>query len=120
MKFLIVEDEILIQKSLKKFIEKKGHEVLATSNGTEAITMILENNFDRIICDLMLQDISGFDIIEASKKKLSAEQIAKVFVIITAYSSDQVLKQARQYGCQIFNKPFQDIRSTINAFIGES
>ena len=67
-KFLIIEDEILIQQSLKKLLERRGFEVDVSASGKSAIELILINNYDRIICDLMLQDISGFDVIEESKK----------------------------------------------------
>jgi CheY-like chemotaxis protein len=117
MNILIIEDEILIQKSLKKLIEMKGHTVSATANGKEAIRLILENDYDRIICDLMLQDITGFDIIEESKQKYDIDQIAKDFVIMTAYSSEQVLTKARSYGCRVINKPFDNINQTIDEIL---
>lgn len=117
MKILIIEDEILIQKSLKKLLEKKDAIVDTVSSGRDAINMILENQYDRIICDLMLQDISGFDIIEESKKKFSPEQISKIFVIITAYSSPQVLSKASNYKCKIINKPFESMAHAIQTFM---
>lgn len=119
MKVLIIEDEILIQQSLKKLILRRGHEVTTSSLGQEAISLINQYHFDRIICDLMLQDISGFDIIEESKKNFSLDEIKDKFVIITAYSSEQVLKQASSYGCKVLNKPFVDINQTINEMLGE-
>jgi DNA-binding response OmpR family regulator len=61
---LIIEDEILIQQSLKKLFERKGFKVDTSASGKLAIDLILNNDYDRIICDLMLQDISGFDVIE--------------------------------------------------------
>ena len=69
MKILIIEDEILIQKSLQKLLQIKGAEVDVQDQGEKAIQMILDNNYDRILCDLMLKDLNGFDIIEESKKK---------------------------------------------------
>jgi DNA-binding response OmpR family regulator len=83
---LIIEDEILIQQSLKKLFERKGLKVDVSASGKLAIDLILNNYYDRIICDLMLQDISGFDVIEESKKKFSPEEISKKFVIMTAYN----------------------------------
>ncbi len=117
MKILIVEDEILIQKSLKMLIEKLGHSVDGTASGSEAIKLIKANNYDKIICDLMLQDLSGFDIIEDSKQKYSLEEISNIFTIITAYSSPQVLEKANNYGCKVLSKPFQDIKSTIDIIL---
>ena len=69
---LIVEDEILIQQSLKKLLEKKGASVDVESSGKKAIEAILSRSYDKVLCDLMLNDIHGFDIIEDSKKKYSA------------------------------------------------
>lgn len=113
MNILIIEDEILIQQSLKKLFERKGHKVDVSASGKLAIDLILKNDYDRIVCDLMLQDISGFDVIEESKKKLTAEDIGKKFVIMTAYNSPQVLSRANSYQCRLLNKPFDDLESAM-------
>jgi CheY-like chemotaxis protein len=110
---LIIEDEILIQQSLKKLFERKGLKVDVSASGKLAIDLILNNHYDRIICDLMLQDISGFDVIEESKKKFSPEEISKKFVIMTAYNSPQVLSRANSYQCRLLNKPFDDLESAM-------
>ncbi len=114
---LLIEDEPLIQRSLKKLLERKGANVVVESNGRSAIELILKSNFDRIICDLMLQDISGFDVIEDSKKIYSLNEISKLFIIITAYSSPQVLEKAQNYGCIVISKPFMNIEETIDRFL---
>lgn len=106
---LIIEDEILIQQSLKKLFERRGYTVDVSASGKIAIEMVLGGNYDRIICDLMLQDISGFDVIEESRKKYNAKEISEKFVIMTAYNSPQVLSRANGYGCRLLNKPFDDL-----------
>jgi DNA-binding response OmpR family regulator len=113
MKLLIIEDEILIQQSLKKLFERKGLQVDVSASGKIAIDMILSKDYDRIICDLMLQDISGFDVIEESKKRFSAEEISQKFVIMTAYSSPQVLSRANSYQCKLLNKPFDNLDAAM-------
>lgn len=121
MKILVIEDEILIQQSLKIMLQKRGAEVMCASQGSEAIDLIRNNDFDRIVCDLMLQDITGFDIIEDSKSKYSAQEISNKFVIITAYSSDQVLTKAKSYNCIVLNKPFDDMNTALDIMLkGES
>ncbi|OFZ20716.1 MAG: hypothetical protein A2202_06140 [Bdellovibrionales bacterium RIFOXYA1_FULL_36_14] len=116
MNILLVEDELLLQKSLKKLLEKKGATVKVTTSGREAINMLLNENFNRIVCDLMLQDISGFNVIEEAKKKYTLEEISKLFIIMTAYSSKQVLDKADTYGCKVISKPFEDIFHTLSLF----
>lgn len=118
MKILLIEDEILIQKSLQKLLMKKGAEVDVASQGREAIEKIKAYNYNRVVCDLMLKDITGFDVIEESKSKYSSEEISKLFVIITAYSSQQVLEKAYKYNCLVLNKPFEDISNAINIMMG--
>lgn len=118
-RILLIEDEPLIQKSLKKLLEKKGVEVTVESRGREAIQLILNQKFDRIICDLMLQDISGFDVIEESKARFTMAEISKLFIIITAYSSPHVIEKATQYGCLLLSKPFENIESALEIFLAE-
>ena len=118
-RILLVEDEPLIQKSLKKLLEKKGVEVTVESRGREAIQLILNQKFDRIICDLMLQDISGFDVIEESKARFTVAEISKLFIIITAYSSPHVIEKAQQYGCLLLSKPFENIEEALTIFLSE-
>jgi CheY-like chemotaxis protein len=116
-RILLIEDEPLIQKSLKKLLEKRGVNVTVESRGREAIGLILNQEFDRIICDLMLQDISGFDVIEEAKARFTMAEISKLFIIITAYSSPHVIEKATQYGCLLLSKPFEDIDEALNIFI---
>ena len=117
MKVLIIEDEPLIRKSLKMIIESKGVEVDTAGTGHQAIQMIEENHYDKIICDLMLKDTTGFDIIESSKNTLESFEIPKKFIIITAYLSDQVLEKAKNYGCKVISKPFEDMEMVITQFL---
>ena len=116
-KILLIEDEPLIQKSLKKLLEKKGAQVIVESRGREAIQLILTQNFDKIICDLMLQDISGFDVIEEAKARFTMADISKLFIIITAYSSPHVIEKANQYGCLLISKPFENIDEVLTIFL---
>ena len=110
---LIIEDEILIQQSLKKLLERRGFNVEVSASGKLAIDMILSRDYDRIICDLMLQDISGFDVIEESKKKFNADDISRKYVIMTAYNSPQVLTRANSYNCKLLNKPFDNLEEAM-------
>ena len=120
MKVLIVEDEALIRKSLIKLLSKKGAIVSAASSGREAIEKIKQESFDRIVCDLMLQDTTGFDVIEDAKRILGAELIPRLFVIITAYNSEQVLSKAREYSCPVINKPFENLDEALNIMLNLS
>lgn len=115
---LLIEDEPLIQIAIKKLLEAKGALVDCTSYGKEAIDLIHINRYDTIICDLMLKDITGFEVIEESKKIFNEEEIKNKFIIITAYSGSHILDKASHYKCKLINKPFdENIDSVIDTFL---
>lgn len=118
-KLLIVEDEILILRSLQSLLTKRGAEVDGVKNGVEAIKLIREGNYDRVICDLMLKDITGFEVIEETKNHLGDKSVSEIFIIITAYSSEQILDRASKYGCPVLSKPFEDMGAALKLFLGD-
>ena len=59
---LIIEDEEKVVEVLKAYLEKEGYNVYFALNGLDGIQLFKETNFDLIILDLMLPDISGEDI----------------------------------------------------------
>jgi|CZKP01.1.fsa_nt_gi DNA-binding response OmpR family regulator len=63
----IAEDEVIISIFLKMYLEKKGFEVLGSStNGNQAIDIILEKKPDIVIIDVTLK--GGINGIEVANK----------------------------------------------------
>lgn len=60
---LIVEDEISINTLISKNLTLVGHKCTSAYDGTTALQMIQNNNYDLIILDVMLPGFSGFEII---------------------------------------------------------
>lgn len=118
MNILIIEDEYLIQQALKKILEKKGNNVIATDSGRDALEIIKSDKFDRIICDLMLKDITGFDVIEEAKNLFLPSQISSLFILMTAYSSPSVLSRAKSYNCKVLLKPFKSLDEATDIILG--
>jgi len=59
MNVMIVDDEKLIVKGLKRSLEQQGYNVFAAYNGAEAMEHLEKNIIDFIILDLMLPDMDG-------------------------------------------------------------
>lgn len=117
MKILVIEDEFLILKTIETFLKKAGHQVDTSQSGRHAIELLQTHSYDLIITDLMLNDISGFDIIEESKKVYSLSEIQEKIIVITAYKSDDIINRVKNYGSRFFEKPFVDIKSTIDEML---
>ncbi len=66
---LVVEDEIVTQRLVKDLIESDTVNVTVARTGQEAKTLIGQNDFDCIILDLGLPDISGIELLVELKKQ---------------------------------------------------
>jgi CheY-like chemotaxis protein len=68
---LIIEDNPDDLNSIKTILEKKQHKVISAMNGNDAIKLIEnKNNFEIILLDIFLPDVSGYKLLEIIKEKL--------------------------------------------------
>lgn len=61
---LLIEDDENLRRSIKILIGDKGVKITDAPTGKEALTLLKENNYDCMILDLGLSDMSGFELIE--------------------------------------------------------
>ncbi len=64
IRILIVEDDANIAKLMEATVAIGGYEGIVCNNGAEAFQKIEHENFDLILLDVMLPDMSGFEIIK--------------------------------------------------------
>jgi DNA-binding response OmpR family regulator len=67
-KILIVEDEAPMLQGLKDNLEFEGYEVDTASEGNAGLEKIMGNPYDLVLLDVMLPNISGFDICKNVRK----------------------------------------------------
>lgn len=68
-KILIVEDDLAIQALLHDFIQEAGYSVVLASDGVEALSRFLEQEFDLVLLDIMLPKIDGYGVCEMIRQK---------------------------------------------------
>ena len=91
-KLLIVEDEIIIALTESAMLKKNGYEVLAVSNGDQAIEAVKNNEeLDLVLIDLNLG--SGMNGAETSKKILEIRDIPIIF--LTAHTGREIVEQVK-------------------------
>ncbi|HEX3019455.1 MAG TPA: diguanylate cyclase [Chitinispirillaceae bacterium] len=79
---LIVDDEVLISTMLKDLL-KSRYKVRACQSGKEALSLIDTIDFDVIVTDLKLPDISGIDVLRYAKTKDEYTEV----IVITGFAS---------------------------------
>lgn len=59
---LVIEDEVELAELIRRFLERRGFQVILAFNGTEGWQRFQESQPDLVILDLMLPDIDGLEI----------------------------------------------------------
>lgn len=83
MKILIIDDEKLLVKGLKKSLDQEGFKVSVAYDGEEAWNVFNKDDFDFIILDLMLPKIDGISLFRMIRKESDVPVI-----MLTAKDSD--------------------------------
>ncbi|MGO9834302.1 MAG: ATP-binding protein [Polyangiaceae bacterium] len=60
-RILVVDDEETLRTSLQRVLGGE-HDVIVVANGREALALIATQDFDVILCDLMMPDLTGMDV----------------------------------------------------------
>lgn len=81
MKILVVDDEQVALNSIKLLLKRRGvRDVLICDNGPEAVELIKNRELDIVLLDLLMPEIDGFQVLEATKPFKPYVE----FVILTA------------------------------------
>jgi DNA-binding response OmpR family regulator len=68
-KILLVEDEPKMQQVIKDNLELEGYDVALAGDGKTGLKDILENSYSLILLDVMLPEMSGFDVCRKAREK---------------------------------------------------
>lgn len=102
-KILVVDDKQSIVEILSTALSAAGYDVETTLEGNAAVEMILSDNFDLILCDVNLPDISGTEILKKAKQMRMPPNV----IMITAYGSIENAIECMKLGADDYvTKPF--------------
>ncbi len=102
LRVLIADDEDGIRESLKLILERE-YEVTAVSNGQDAWDRLSRDGFDLAVLDIKMPKLDGMEIIRRAKQ----HKIATPILVLTAYQSVEVAKEAVKLGAiDYIPKPF--------------
>jgi len=114
-KLLIVDDEADIVSLIERYAKREGYEVETASDGSEAIEACMENDYDVIIMDVMMQDVDGFT---ACKKIRAVKDIPVIMLSAKGTEYDKLF--GFEVGVDDYvTKPFspQELMARINVVI---
>ncbi|MBW1975402.1 MAG: response regulator [Deltaproteobacteria bacterium] len=101
---LLLDDEPIVCKRLKPYLEKNGYEVETFTDSSKAMGRIEERDFDIVITDLKMEGIDGMTFLTRVKEKSPSTQV----IVITGFATMETAKQSFQKGVFDFvAKPFK-------------
>ena len=87
---LWVDDEIEQLKGHIMFLEKKGYEIVTVSNGTDALDLCRQRNFDLVLLDEQMPGISGLETL----RQLKEINPSITVVMVTKSEEENIMEQA--------------------------
>jgi DNA-binding response OmpR family regulator len=104
-KILIVDDEEVIRKFLRIHLAKLGYEVMEAADGEQAIMQLGKDDFDLLICDILMPKKDGWEVIKEAKSNPKTKDIP--VIILTAKNEDSDMFKGYDLGASYYmTKPF--------------
>lgn len=105
-KILIIEDDLNLRNKLISLLKKNNYDTIASDNGYNGIKFAKQNKPDLIICDIMLPDIDGFEVLSALKTNYETKHLP--FIFLTAKVNMEDLRKGMNLGADDYiTKPFK-------------
>ncbi len=100
---LVIDDEERIREGCRKVLGREGFEVETAGSGELGLKMIEEKFYDIVLLDLMMPNMSGFDVLS----RVKALHPDAVVIVITGYATIEYSIKAMKNGAFDFiPKPF--------------
>lgn len=106
---LVVEDEVGTNRLLCQLLERAGIACHGVEQGNQALAFVSEVRPSAILLDLMLPDMSGFEVCERLRSYGPLKTTP--FIVVTALDDESSRQRGRQLGADAYlTKPFRPDR----------
>ena len=108
-KILLIDDDLLVSKTLRLLFQKKAYSVDCAANAIEALTLAAVNEYDIVISDIRMPGENGVIAVEKIKKIYQDKHIYCGFIFISGYAEEDTPAHAVRLGVTRFLfKPFSN------------
>lgn len=121
-KILVVDDNEDITDMIKSMLESSPYTCVTANTGRQCLDLAEQQNFDLILLDMAMPEMSGIDVLTQLKENNLAQQSKIVLVTASPMYTEMDLKKIREdYGAiERVKKPFTDteLLAVIEKYIG--
>jgi DNA-binding response OmpR family regulator len=115
---MIIEDEPDAADLFAEMMRLNGYRVLKTYSGTPAMTLIAQERPDIIILDIVMPDVSGFEVLRYLRQNADLATIPVVIVSAKATAAD--INAGIEAGASIYlTKPvgYTDLKDAVDGLV---
>jgi two-component system, sensor histidine kinase and response regulator len=112
---LAIEDDTKIRENIQEILELEGFNVLTAENGRIGVHLAQEHHPDLIICDVMMPELDGYDVLVALRQDPDTLKIPFIFLSANATKAD--FRKGMSLGADDYlTKPFTpgELREAIS------
>jgi len=100
---LVIDDDELMRNFLTTVLRQNGYRVEEAGNGKEGLAKFKADNFDLVITDFRMPDLSGIEIMKKAR-----EEGDTPWIVITAYGSiDNAVEAMKAGAADYLTKPLR-------------
>lgn len=104
---LIVDDEPLVRRSLKRVLTSAGYHVVEACDGREGLDQWRKSRPALVFLDILMPGLTGPQVL--TEIEADVRHLSKV-IFISAYTGEYNLESAKSLGADLFlAKPFEDV-----------
>jgi signal transduction histidine kinase/CheY-like chemotaxis protein len=86
LRVLLVEDNAVNQRLAARLLEKRGHHVVVTGNGREALTALQKDDYDLVFMDVQMPEMDGLEATAAIRKTEEGSRKHQTVIALTAHA----------------------------------
>jgi DNA-binding NarL/FixJ family response regulator len=114
-KILVIEDDKILLKTISNLLQLEGFEPISAVNGRDGVRQALELMPDLIICDIMMPEKDGLQVLKEIRKSKKTQLVP--FIFLTAKAELKEIRIGMQMGADDYiTKPFDndDLINSVN------
>lgn len=109
-KVLIIDDDPSVLRTCERALSPGNYEIRTALNGDSALQLLREEEFDIVLTDLRLPDITGLDVLKEIKSRAPDTEV----IVMTAFGTIEKAVEAVKLGAYDFiTKPFETVERLI-------
>ncbi|WP_081210622.1 response regulator [Salegentibacter sediminis] len=115
-KILLIEDDVTVRENTAEILELSDYEVVTASDGKQGVARAKSELPDIIVCDIMMPEMDGYDVLTELSKTTETSGIP--FIFLSAKTEHKDVRRGMDLGADDYlTKPFEesDLLSAIES-----